>query len=511
MEPFAVLCHVCEAIDVEPDRYRDHSRYMVKQHNQVPVRNAVRGREQSITPQPRSPSDISFSSEATQDDYDTMNELVWTGSYAFRIDVPPELPKLGWRAGRGRKWQQDSHGRVDLLLAIEKDAKAARIHGNHALFNIIADSGAFAIKALQEDHAASLESQRLHPRDGYRVLARPEHVICLGELQYLLKYNVSEDDNPAFQAAKRRYMTDMLSMQLPIACASVTPTIRDIKLGEWTWYLRVCRSRVLPLGHAWLTHIMQSRLYELLVHFSTKFTTIWAAVASPDDADRRQFRVLVTCIFLNKTKAVQAEHLLGAFLEEYSTRERLRSADLKDIQERYFKHLGLHRRAGWLVKMADQLLRDHPRPHTLRQKTYRNAGYACEVAHLAGVGPYASDAWRLFCKKSFYAGHQIVVADEWKTLEPEDKDLRRYVERKRCEGQVRLLTDDVASRMAALQLSSASASCSKPALQPGLLIRSGDSALRVPQRLLDQARGISLASSDNADTTRFSRVVATAS
>ncbi|TKA76605.1 hypothetical protein B0A55_10046 [Friedmanniomyces simplex] len=42
-------------------------------------------------------------------------------------------------------------------------------------------------------------------------------------------------------------------------------------------------------------------------------------------------RVLVTCIFLKKIKAVQAEHLLGAFLEEYSTPERLRSADLKDI------------------------------------------------------------------------------------------------------------------------------------------------------------------------------------
>jgi len=159
--------------------------------------------------------------------------------------------------------------------------------------------------------------------------------------------------------------------------------------------------------------------------------------------------------------------------------------------------------------MAHQLLRDPPRPHILRQKTYRNAGYACEVAHLAGVGPYASDAWRLFCKKSFYAGHQIVVADEWRTLEPEYKDLRRYVERERCEGQVRLLTDDVAFRIAALQLSSASASCSKAALQPGLLIGSGDSALRVPQRLLDQARGISLASCDNADTTRSSRVVAT--
>jgi len=219
----------------------------------------------------------------------------------------------------------------------------------------------------------------------------------------------------------------------------------------------------------------------------------------------------VTCILLNKTRAVQAKHLPGALLEEYPTPERLRSADLKDTQERYFKHLGLYRRAGWLVKMADQLLRDPPRPGILRRKDYRHAGYACEVAHLAGVGDYGSDAWRLFCKKSFYAGHQIVVADEWRTLEPKDKDLRRYVEQKRREEQVRLLTDDVISRMAAVQLSSASASCSKPAPQPGLLIGSGDSALRVPQRLLDQVRGISLASSDNARTTRSSRVVATAS
>jgi len=108
--------------------------------------------------------------------------------------------------------------------------------------------------------------------------------------------------------------------------------------------------------------------------------------------------------------------------------------------------------------MADQLLQDPPRPGIIRQKTYQNAGYACEIAHLAGVGPYASDAWRLFCKKPFYAGHQIVVADEWRTLEPKDKDMKRYVQRKRREEQMRVLTDDVVSRMAAMQLSSASAS-----------------------------------------------------
>ncbi|KAK3617146.1 hypothetical protein LTR22_026827 [Elasticomyces elasticus] len=110
-----------------------------------------------------------------------------------------------------------------------------------------------------------------------------------------------------------------------------------------------------------------------------------------------------------QTKAVQAEGLLGAFLEEYSSPERLRSADPKDVQQRYFKHLGFYRRAGWLVEMADQLLRDHPRPDILRRKDYRHTGYACEVAHLTGVGEYGSDAWRLFCKKPFYAGHRLML------------------------------------------------------------------------------------------------------
>ncbi|KAK0258862.1 hypothetical protein LTR35_018132 [Friedmanniomyces endolithicus] len=233
--------------------------------------------------------------------------------------------------------------------------------------------------------------------------------------------------------------------------------------------------------------------------------------AQPDYAKPRQFQVLATCIFLNRTSAAQARHLLEAFLEEYPSPERLRTADPKDIQERYFKHLGLYRRAGWLVRMADQLLQDPPRPGILRQKTYQNAGYACEIAHLAGIGPYASDAWRLFCKKPSYAGHQIVVADEWRTLEPKDKDLKMYVQRKRREEQIRVLTDDVVSRMAAVQLSSASASRLKPTSQSGLLIGSGDSALRVPQRIIDQARGISLASSENARNRRSSRVSATTS
>jgi len=228
-------------------------------------------------------------------------------------------------------------------------------------------------------------------------------------------------------------------------------------------------------------------------------------------ADFRQFRVLVTCIFLNKTEAVRARPFLEAFLEEYPTPERLRGADASAIGRTYFKRLGLNRRADWLVRMAEQLIQDPPRPGVFRRKSYQNSGYACEVAHLAGVGAYASDAWRLFCRRAFYARHGISVADEWRTLDPEDKDLKRYVRRKRREEQTRLLADDITSRMAAVQLSNASAPRPRSPRRSGVRAGAGDNAFHVPQRLLDQATDISVASSGIARATRSNRAVASAS
>jgi len=233
----------------------------------------------------------------------------------------------------------------------------------------------------------------------------------------------------------------------------------------------------------------------------------------------------VTCIFLNKTRAANARPYLEDFFEEYPTPDVLQHADSKHIQEEYFKHLGLHRRADWLIKMAGQLLRTPPRPGVCKKKSYKDAGYASEVSHLTGVGDYASDAWRLFCKKSFYASYGTTIEDEWKTLDPEDKDLKRYVERKRLEERTSQQVEDITMWMAKVNLSRPQrprpAACDSDTMEQrdestalkvedetmwmakvqlprprksrlGLrgsstLLGSGDNALRIPQRIVNDA------------------------
>lgn len=51
-----------------------------------------------------------------------------------------------------------------------------------------------------------------------------------------------------------------------------------------------------------------------------------------------------------------------------------------------------------------------------------------EAAHLKGVGLYASNAWRIFCKDNMYekAGMKVMES-EWKTVKPKDKELRSYL------------------------------------------------------------------------------------
>ena len=96
--------------------------------------------------------------------------------------------------------------------------------------------------------------------------------------------------------------------------------------------------------------------------------------------------------------------------------------------------------------MAEQLIVDPPKPNRMRQKGYKNAGYASEVAHLTGIGDYGSDAWRLFCKEDFYARHNIAATDEWKRVQSKDKALQKYIDRRRREI-------DIASQFTTLQIS----------------------------------------------------------
>ena len=162
---------------------------------------------------------------------------------------------------------------------------------------------------------------------------------------------------------------------------------------------------------------------------------------------------------------------LQAFFEQYPTPDVLRDADPEAIKEKYFRTLGLFRRAWWLVRLAAQLLDDPPIPHRMRSKSHDGNGPVSEVAHLVGVGEYASDAWRLFCRRSFYATYNEDVEEEWKTLDPKDKDLRRYVRRKRREEQISLLTADITTRMAGVTLGNSPAGGTRVILGSGVRVR----------------------------------------
>lgn len=209
----------------------------------------------------------------------------------------------------------------------------------------------------------------------------------------------------------------------------------------------------------------------------------WCRMLTGIVLNNSQYSVLVTCIFLNKTPAARAENHLHAFLNRYPTPESLRGADPEHIRDTYFTALGLFRRAWCLVQIAEQLISDPPRPGKKRRKAGEKAGYASEVAHLKGIGNYGSDAWRLFCKESFYAEHGITIKDEWKRVKPNDKALQAYVERKRRGELPNRDVDDITSTLNKIKLSHPNSTAKK-----GVWIGSANQAMFVPQRFLDTAR-----------------------
>ena len=100
----------------------------------------------------------------------------------------------------------------------------------------------------------------------------------------------------------------------------------------------------------------------------------------------------MTCIFLHQTKVTRATQLLEDLLDEYSTPASLHGVKIGVIEKNYSKRLGLFRRAGWLVRLGDELVNNPLQKNVLICKSHPLAGYVSEVVYLPGVGDYASNA-----------------------------------------------------------------------------------------------------------------------
>ena len=175
-----------------------------------------------------------------------------------------------------------------------------------------------------------------------------------------------------------------------------------------------------------------------------------------DDA----FALLVAVTLLNRTKGTVAVPIFFTLMSNYPTPEKLAAAPVSAIIA-IIGRLGLqNNRAKSLIGMARRWWCDDASPRKdFRYRTlhypYPGAGStirpgevlsdevddpregAFEIGHLPGVGPYALDSWRIFCRDMLrglangYNGEgaeaDSAFEPEWKRVLPKDKELRGFL------------------------------------------------------------------------------------
>ncbi|PGG97597.1 hypothetical protein AJ80_09674 [Polytolypa hystricis UAMH7299] len=165
------------------------------------------------------------------------------------------------------------------------------------------------------------------------------------------------------------------------------------------------------------------------------------------------FRLLIATIFLNRTRAEVAIPVLYSVFDRYPTVSALAEANIDDVVA-MIRCLGFQNaRAKKCISLAKLWITDPP----VTEKRYRRLHYpnkgdgldikakewidaedtrvAWEIAHLPGLGAYAIDSWRIFCRDelrglaSDWKGTDApdVFVPEWKSVLPQDKELRAYV------------------------------------------------------------------------------------
>lgn len=174
------------------------------------------------------------------------------------------------------------------------------------------------------------------------------------------------------------------------------------------------------------------------------------------------FQLFIAVIFLNKTRGSVAMPVFYDLITRLPTPADLAAANHEDIVS-VFQHLGLQNtRATKCINLAKTWLETPP----VKGKRYRRLHYpnrddgkdiginegpisdeddrvAWEVGHLPGIGSYAIDSWRIFCRDELRglptglpewhelerdpAVREVELSKEWTRVLPLDKELRAYL------------------------------------------------------------------------------------
>lgn len=168
------------------------------------------------------------------------------------------------------------------------------------------------------------------------------------------------------------------------------------------------------------------------------------------------FQLLIAVALLNKTKGRAAIPVCFKLLDRWPSPTALAHANEDDVYD-LLQPLGLgSRRTDLVLNMARTWIQQPPlrdvrfrtpnyptrnsskgiRPHEVLNDADPREG-AFEIAHLPGVGDYALDSWRIFCRDRLRGvalgfdgegreGDEDFEA-EWKRVLPQDKELRAFL------------------------------------------------------------------------------------
>ena len=120
-----------------------------------------------------------------------------------------------------------------------------------------------------------------------------------------------------------------------------------------------------------------------------------------------EWKILVSCILLNRTTRKQVEKVLPSLFSAFPDAASMSSAD-QDSLSQIIARLGFkNRRAKTLIEFSKKYL----------AKTWSDAG------ELPGVGDYARSAWIIFCKnllpKKEPVDHALVKYYRWRKIHEE--------------------------------------------------------------------------------------------
>lgn len=169
------------------------------------------------------------------------------------------------------------------------------------------------------------------------------------------------------------------------------------------------------------------------------------------------FRLLIAVIFLNKTRGSVALPVFYQLMERYPTPADLAAANEEDVVD-IIQHLGLqNQRAKKCINLAKAWLERPPEKgkryrvlHYPKRDDGKNVGpgdiineeddrVAWEIGQLPGIGVYAIDSWRIFCRDELRGlptglpkeltaeSKDDESTKEWTRVLAGDKELRAYL------------------------------------------------------------------------------------